>query len=71
MLEEISVLETFRRQIKKLTFAFLDLSMSFAGLERREMRMHCDGVYSLRHELVLLIFHESDQRTHNYGETGE
>jgi len=70
VLEKVSVLEPLRCEIEELAFSRLDLTMGFAALQRREMRVHCDCIDALCRELVLLVFHQGDEWAHDDGETG-
>src|SRR5215212_1760864 len=68
-LEEIPILESLGCQIEKLALFVGDLSMSFARLAGREMRMHRDSIDTLSFELVLLILHQGDEWAHYYCES--
>ena len=70
VLEEIPVLEALGREIEQLTLTCLDLTMCFATLERGEVRMHCHCIDTLSCELVLLVLHQGDERTHHDGKAG-
>ena len=64
-LEELAILESLGSEIEDLALPVLDLAMCLAGLRPGEMRVHRDRVHPMRGELVLLILHEGDQRTHH------
>src|SRR5512143_610668 len=70
-LEEIAILESLGREVQKLAFSFFDLTMGFARFSCGEMRVHRDCIDALGFELVLLIFHERDERAHYDSESGQ
>jgi hypothetical protein len=71
MLEELAVLESLGRHIQDVALSRFDLLVCGARLRVGEVRVHGDGVHALSHELVVLIFHERDQRRHDDREAGQ
>jgi hypothetical protein len=70
-LEEVSILEALRREIKNFLTAGLDTVREVACLRVGEVRVHRERVDPARGELVLLILHQRDERAHDDGEPGE
>ena len=69
--EELAVLEAFRSEIENLPFAVEHLSRRLARFTRREMRVHRERRHAMRLELVLLVLHQRDERTHDDREAGQ
>jgi len=65
VLEERAILESLRREVQDLALTPGDLPVYFATLGSREVRMHRHGADALRGELVVLVFHQGDERTHH------
>src|SRR5262245_32417002 len=63
--EEVAILETLRREVQDLAAPFLHALRKVARLAVGQMRMHGERVHTDRCELVLLILHERDERTHD------
>ncbi len=71
MLEERTILETLGSEVKYFSLALCDLTVRLSRLGGREVRVHRDGAHSLRGELVVLVFHQGDERADDDRKTGQ
>jgi hypothetical protein len=67
-LEEIAVLEPFRREVENLAFTVLDLARRLARFGGVEMRVHGERVDPRGGQLVLLVLHQCDEGAHHHRE---
>ena len=71
VLEKVSILEAFGSHIQQVALTRFDLPVGFARFRVCQVRVHGDRIDPLGGELVVLVFHQGDQRGHYDGQSRE
>jgi hypothetical protein len=70
-LEEFSILEALRSQVQDLSLPLHHPLVRLARFGSGEVRVHGQRIHPLRGELVLLVLHQRDERTHDDRQPGQ